>query len=239
MTAKNLPLNKALQDDESFLVFLTQESRNTEFLKMKQAVESGPHPSDEMLYKYVLGELPDDETEYVHDHIAFCTGCIEDVLRMRSIEGELETGLAAWMKAEEVPKPRSMDWTERITKLASRSSHVVIWLTALWEPQWTTAAMNEQQHVFETEDGIMNVSCSWRAQHNTRPAYINISWKANMTMPGEFWVRFENPESNETLAELLLGAHLKGEETFTSHDLGFNPSTQRWAIALVLKEAAQ
>jgi hypothetical protein len=116
--------------------------------------------------------------------------------------------------------------------------------TEYWEPQWTgqqaTAAdIPEQKHVFRREDGDINVSCFWRSQHRKKPAYISISWKANVTTRNEIRARFINSETREHLAEVDLGSHFMGEEVFTSDDLGFDPSCERWAMALVLKEVGE
>ena len=117
---------------------------------------------------------------------------------------------------------------------------LVRWLSPLWQPQWvgelvTAADIPEQEHVFRLEDGEIKISCSWRSQYNENPAYVWVSWWADISTPGELWVRFARPETETVLAEICLGTHLEGEKVFTNDDLGFDPSREKWAISLILR----
>jgi hypothetical protein len=113
--------------------------------------------------------------------------------------------------------------------------------TEFWEPDWqqrraTAADIPPQEHVFAREDGDITISCLWRSQHRRHPSYISISWKADVTTYNEIHARFVDPETRQQLAEVRLGAGVIGEEVFTSEELGFDPSSERWALALVVKE---
>jgi len=80
------------------------------------------------------------------------------------------------------------------------------------------------------------VRCLWRSRHNETPADVRISWSANLPTPSELWVRFMRPDAATLLREVRLGMDLVGRETFTTDDLGFDPSTEKWALSIVLKE---
>jgi hypothetical protein len=256
--AKNI-----FQGEKDFLGLLAQEACSDSYQEALRNVKQGPHPTDEMLYDYVWGNLDRHEARIIRVHIAFCEICAEEVLRLRLVEEELEERLLDWMNEKEAfisplspsrelhpPAPPSTS----LRTGPSRGDYPPLPLpggdllegmaTEFWTPQWTeqraTAAdVPEQKHVFRREDGDINVSCFWRSQHRKKPAYISISWKANVTTRNEIRARFINSETREHLAEVDLGSHLMGEEVFTSDDLGFDPSCERWAMALVLKEVGE
>jgi hypothetical protein len=118
---------------------------------------------------------------------------------------------------------------------------VVKWLSEPWQPQWvgelvTADDIPEQEHSFRMEDGDIEISCAWRSRHQEKPAYLWVSWRANIPTPGELWARFMRPETETVLAEVRLGTHLEGEAEFTSDRLGFDPAKERWAISILLKD---
>ncbi len=118
--------------------------------------------------------------------------------------------------------------------------HLITWVSPLWKPRWAgevpTAADNpEQQHCYRTDDGYIEVSCFWRSAEERRGGYIGISWRAQIAKPSEFWIRFIEPELEQTYSELFLGTGLVGEEFFLEEELGFDPWRQKWAISIVLK----
>lgn len=108
-----------------------------------------------------------------------------------------------------------------------------------WEPQYAgqlvaAADIPKQEHSFQTEYGEIRVACSWGEQHQDDPAYIWLSWKANVSTDKDVRIRFVNPETRKTYHEINLGTIRVGEETFTRHELGFDPSTERWAVVAVI-----
>ncbi len=224
--------------DEGFLDHLGREARSERFRNFHQRVEQGPHPTDELLYEYVWGGLDEQDAGMIRVHIAFCGICAEEVLRLRLVEEELEEKLLTWTKGEARALTSPFPFQR-----GSTSQEVLFEELApeFWEPQWagqlaTAADIPEQEHVFRREDGDIKISCFWRGQYRKKPAYISISWNANVTTRSEFRVRFINPETQEELSEVYLGTGLVGEEVFTNEDLGFDPSCEQWAIALIVKE---
>ena len=103
----------------------------------------------------------------------------------------------------------------------------------MWGQLVAAADIPKQRHSFSTKYGDINIECSWGEQHQGEPAYIWLSWKANISADNELWLRFVDPETQTIRHEVNLGTIRAGEETFTSHELGFDPSTERWAISVI------
>lgn len=118
----------------------------------------------------------------------------------------------------------------------------VRWLSPLWHPPLagelvTAADTSAQEQVFSLDDGEIRVTCEWRAAYQDQPAMLRITWQAHITLPGDFWVRFTRlDDPTAVLAEVRLGSALEGEEVFTAHALGFDPTQEPWALTLLLKE---
>jgi len=85
-------IQEALKKSGSLPAMLEEMARteSEEYRQLRRQVEDGPdHPSAETLYDYALGWLKDEETERILDHITLCGSCLEEVLRIRSIEDRL------------------------------------------------------------------------------------------------------------------------------------------------------
>lgn len=93
---KGKKLKEALKSNKGFLEFLTQEAESDEYKKLKERIESGPHPTREMLYDYVLNLTEEIDDEKIMDHIGFCSICSKEVLSIMKIEQELEKDLLSW-----------------------------------------------------------------------------------------------------------------------------------------------
>jgi hypothetical protein len=118
---------------------------------------------------------------------------------------------------------------------------LVRWLSPPWQPMWagelvTAADVAAQEHVFALDDGEIQVTCGWRAAYGHLPATLRVTWHAHLTLPGEFWVRFTHPTDPTCLpVELRLGNTVAGEEEFTAETLGFDPTREPWALAILVK----
>ena len=122
-------------------------------------------------------------------------------------------------------------------------ANVKAWFSPLWEPQWagqavTAADVPVQEQQFTLEDGGIAITCFWNARTENEAAYIKIAWTADISPGPELWVRFAHPETQAILYDGRLGTDLAGEETFTAAVLGFDPTVQRWAITLIVREPA-
>jgi hypothetical protein len=142
-----------------------------------------------------------------------------------------------WLILDE-PIPEVFDDVERVRPHGEGLvEHLVKWITSAWQPQWVTAASGqEQEHVFQTEYGEIELVCSWSSQHHETPAYISVYWRANISTFSELWVRFTRPDTETLISEFRLGSEMDGNIVFISNDLGFDPSIERWAISIVLKD---
>jgi hypothetical protein len=118
---------------------------------------------------------------------------------------------------------------------------LVRWLSPPWHPTWagevvTAAEVSAQEHVFSLDDGEIQVTCGWRAAYGNLPATLRVAWQAHLSIPGDFWVRFTHPDDpTRPPIELRLGNTLAGEEEFTAETLGFDPTRDPWALAILLK----
>jgi hypothetical protein len=133
------------------------------------------------------------------------------------------------------------EWETWVKNVISLPSHVVHWVSELWQPQWagtpvTAADIPGDKKAFNVKNGEIEISCLWRSQQATNPAYIQISWAANFVADRELWALFFDPDTKEVLAEIPLGAYLEGGKNITSETLGFDPSNEKWAISILLKE---
>jgi len=113
------------------------------------------------------------------------------------------------------------------------------WVSPLWEPQWageivTALDIPEQHKSFTNEESDIEISCYWRNAQDSFPAYIQISWQVKIVAPGELTARFVNPQTQEILCDLVLGKEIIGSEKFTSDDLGFDPSSEKWGLSILI-----
>lgn len=123
--------------------------------------------------------------------------------------------------------------------IADSIIRLIRWISPLWEPQWagvpvTAGDVPEQQHDFSMRDGNIDISCSWRGAYGDTPAYIEISWTADIMTECELWLRFVNPLTRDVLSEVLLGEEPEGGKIITGDILGFDPSKERWATSLMM-----
>ena len=118
---------------------------------------------------------------------------------------------------------------------------LVRWLSDVWQPLFagemaTAADMPPQEHTFYLDEGAISVSCRWWPAIDDLPGGIWLQWRADMGQDRELWVRFTHAESTIVLAEAPLGHDLSGEVEFSAETLGFDPSREPWALALIIRE---
>jgi hypothetical protein len=118
---------------------------------------------------------------------------------------------------------------------------LVRWISPPWQPTWagevvTAADVSTQEHVFYLDDGEIQVTCGWRAAYRNLPATLRVTWQAQVSTPGDFWVRFTHPnDPARPPIEVRLGNTVAGEEEFTAETLGFDPTREPWAVAILLR----
>jgi hypothetical protein len=86
-------LRAALSSEEQFFELLRQEADTEDYRSLRKTVEEGCHPSHEILYDYVLDWLDEKTRGALMEHISLCGVCAGEVLRIRSIENEVEEGI--------------------------------------------------------------------------------------------------------------------------------------------------
>ena len=119
---------------------------------------------------------------------------------------------------------------------------LIRWISPVWHPQWAGQPVSagdiaRQKHRFPiAEGGNIEVTCSWKPESpEGASAYLDIAWHADTVLDGEFWCRFVEPGTDTVLAEISLGAYREGGKYVTRDVLGFDPSTEPWAISILLK----
>ena len=205
--------SKKLRRHDAFAAILKQGVQADEYRRLKAAESHAPHPVQEKLAEYAAGRLPEADAEVIRKHLLFCPRCV--------------LSAAGYMRNQPLtvilPKP--------------------IAATEYWQPEYaglqaTAADIPQQAHTFVMEEGDIHLECNWGGPQGSDPAYIWLKWEANLSTEREFWAQFINPVAQTIRYEVCLGTYLLGEETFTSQELGFDPSTEQWAVAIVLKEVS-
>lgn len=244
MNPESSTAHDIVQEDEAFLASLAQAARSQEYATHKHETEHSVHPTDDMLYQYVLEELDAHEMRWVRRHLAFCRRCSEDVLRIRDLEARIEESLADWAADPLAPPQPETDWLADL-KAALRTipGDLVAWASDLWQPQWAgqpvvAADIPQQKKTVIVPDGAIDISCLWRGQYESTPGYIQVGWAADFESEGELWAIFFEPETRITLAEICLGDYFEDVTTLTSDVLGFDPMHQLWALSIILKTHA-
>jgi hypothetical protein len=158
-----------------------------------------------------------------------------DTMPIEDVRAELQA-LGAEVKGFHT----KLDGTLRRAKLKQAGSALIQWISPLWQPQWAgqfvgAGDIPTQQHTFRLEKGAIEVSCFWKPQSGDSPSYLDLSWKADTILEGEFWCRFVHPDTNVVLAEVPLGMSKEGGKYFTRQELGFDPSQEEWALAILVK----
>ncbi len=112
----------------------------------------------------------------------------------------------------------------------------------IWVPRYAgqdlaAAAIPKEKTVFHTPYGKIDIEYTFGGQYYDDPAYIWLSWKADLSTDSALKIRFVNSETEKIYYEANLGRLRRGEETFTSAELGFDPTTEEsWGICYHFSE---
>ncbi|GAK57190.1 hypothetical protein U27_04155 [Candidatus Vecturithrix granuli] len=217
---------------EGFLDKIEQIAAQSRQGQRKVSSSQTQHPSGKLLYEYAAGNLEREHASQIRRHLMRCAACNFATLAiMRLTSGEIVAhpifdDLQAFIQ----------NWTEKVKGSLDAATRV----TALWQPQWagqlTTAAdLPAQEHLFALDEGAIRLSCIWQPQHRKKPAFIELTWNADLKVRSDLsalFIRLEDPQHAQV--EVPLGNDLRGDKIITSGELGFDPSRERWAIALIL-----
>ncbi len=133
--------------------------------------------------------------------------------------------------------------TIALTKIQHLGITLIKWASPIWQPQWAGQAVSAgdippQDHTFPIPHGFIDIRCAWQPEHESIPAYIELSWKVNGMMEGELWCQFIQEETQIVFSEIQLGTETEGGIYQTTDDLAFDPSTEEWAISVLIKDSA-
>lgn len=214
-------------------------------------------PDLEILTGYGYGNLSAEKTERISAHVAACESCQMVVMRVvadhyfwnETLQHNPEEALFQALGKEgsktvrnlmrKAAAKRSVSPAQKFASKIEES--MVAWASPLWQPMYagevvTAADAEEQSTRFEMDYGeYINLSCHWQEEKEGQP-YIDLAWQANLLQPSTLWARFIDPEDSTVLSEILLGTELEGKKRILSSELSFNPSTEKWAIAIVVAE---
>lgn len=216
-------------------------------------IRPGPEcPSIDLLTDYTGQELTKQDAESISLHVSDCNACQMVVLRLETdqyfwnemLEHDQEMALvqALGKEGEMVVKELIKQETIRQPVFISKIKEAMVaWVTPLWQPLYageavTAAEIEEQSTRFEMDYGeYINLSCHWQDEKGSQ-ACIDLSWQANLLQPSKIWARFIDPERSIILTEIFLGTELEGRIRILSNELSFNPTTDKWAIAIIVEE---
>lgn len=219
-------VDKNMRGHEDFVDLLKQEVRTEAYCHVKATLNQASHPTHAMLAEYAAGELSEITAMHVMQHLAWCHECTIEVAGfMRNHQGENNSPVSPADEYGEIKQGL-------LAEIASE----------YWEPEYaglqaTAADIPQQEHTFSLTEGDIQLTCNWGGPQGSDPAFIWLKWRANIEEERELYARFVDPETQTMRYEARLGTYLEGEETFSSRELGFDPSRERWAVSIVLKEA--
>jgi hypothetical protein len=230
---------------------LIEESRHA----FAHAIPLNDCPDDAELADYVYGDMDAVASGQIAIHLESCEACHIRKLKMEAdltewdmlLENNPDEALRRMLGPEGMIKitPFLKKSDSKASSAISKIKEALItWVSPLWEPPLTgemmTAAADipEQSRHFKMEHGeYINISCAWKGKDRTASA-IMLAWNANIFTNSQLWARFIDPETRDILFESCLGTKLEGEKTFSEDETGFNPCSQKWAVAIIVEEAA-
>ena len=127
------------------------------------------------------------------------------------------------------------------TNLKNFINDIIKVITEPWIPELagvpvTASDIPTQKNKFRMDFGEVDLSCFWKPEYDETPAYLSIKWKSSISVRCELIIRFINPKTYWIYSEISLGTQLTGEELFIKKDLGFDPSSEKWSMALIFND---
>jgi len=200
-----------------------------------------------------ISELPDHKQQYLNE-LCDKSPKIKLLLRLAqhqfirsSIGSYIFFGLQE-IQQKNTQKPIMNRWKDFLYNLKEYfidgSISLYEWNSHLWQPQFagqhiSACDIPEDNHHFLMNDGEIHISCLWRGAYRNAPAYIQVKWKANLSVSYEIWIAFINPETQSVFSEIFLGTHLEGGKVIPDNVLKFDPTKTRWATFVQMKKTGQ
>jgi len=114
---------------------------------------------------------------------------------------------------------------------------------SVWIPEGagqilTAADISAQEKTFM--GGIIRIICDFGGEDGDDPAYIWLSWNVKETPENsELRICLVNADTEEIYFKILPGNLKHGEQTFTSDEIGFDPTKTRWAVEIELQDKSE
>jgi len=218
---------------EEFLSKIEQIAAQSRLTQRKVSAAPTEHTSGKLLYEYAAGSLEREQASQIRRHLMRCAACNYKTLAiMRLVNVEIPT-----RQIFDELRISIQDWAEKISSSLEAAARV----TTLWQPQWAgqlvpAADIPAQEHLFAFDEGAIKLTCVWQPQHRKKPAFIGLTWSADLKIRSALsalFIRLDDPHNAQV--EVSLGNELRGGKIITSDELGFDPSRDRWAIAMILR----
>ncbi len=208
-------------------------------------------PSDDMLPDYVYGGLSETEYGQMQSHVKKCERCRVEVLRLEAdrrawenaLESDPDAALSHILGKKGIRALKISEGAGIPVFVSEIKEHLISWISPLWEPVWagetvTAADIPEQEQNFEMDQGeYIHLSCYWQGKEGELDSFIRLTWNANIITYSTLWARFCDPKTMNILAEFCLGTDLSGEKVLYCDELGFDPSSQKWAVSVIVEAA--
>ena len=217
--------NITTQSDRAFGQFLRGIARSEAYRRQRQEIECGLHPDQEWLHAYIWGQVSDEQARIIRNHLPGCASCAHTALRLRHIKDEMEQQLFDWANASTAPMPLKSVIAEEYWEPVGAGEALV-----------AATSVVTQEHRFATLVGVVNITCAWGQETADEPAFVWLSWNAEIPEHREFVIRLVNPEDQAIRYEIRPGTIHQGEQTFTSETLGFDPLSHKWSIGVLVPE---
>jgi hypothetical protein len=213
-------------------------------------------PTSDVLIDYVYQELAQEETDNITTHLDDCEACKMVLMRIeadqllwnKSLEEKPEATLSQALGSVGRQEVRLMmrraagkQAGEHPAFASKIKESMIAWISPIWQPLYageavTAADLEEQDTSFEMDYGeYINLSCHWQDEKDDQPR-IELSWQANLFQPSRLWARFINPDTSTVITEILLGSALEGRISIPGNQLTFNPTVDKWAIAIIVED---
>ncbi len=213
------------QNEHEFGQRLRALAQSDAYRQQRQEIEHGQHPGQEWLHAYVWGQVSPEQARIIRNHLPGCASCAKTMLRLRQIKDDMEQQLFGWANASAAATPSKAFIAEEYWEPVGAGEALVAASSAV-----------TQEHCFTTPVGVINITCAWGREIANEPAFVWLSWDADIPANREFVIRLSDPEQQTILYEIRPGKIHQGEQTFTSETLGFNPVSQKWSIGALIPE---
>lgn len=238
---QKIKLQDALQDDDTFLSFVKQDVRSDEYQTMQRRIAAGPHPTDEMLYDYVLGWLDPEKAAVIKEHLTYCNRCDKEAECIRAIEQHADEKLHSFANTPaEESELQIFELPD--TPIPIKDEAYALLANEYKEPFYAgqeLSASDLPKQRFSFEEGKIETEIYWEGKRGETPAYIWLSWKVSMPRPCRLHIQFISPETHSVLYKQTIAGIVPNEQydaTFKADKLGFDPSTTRFAFHVFTEE---